>query len=166
MNRLSLHSISHKYSPTASEALSHGLYFKIFLGEHAPRPPYNTVHALYTWTRSRGLLSDVLQATNARKPGNVASARTDNCVLRAPHQTPLYMYTLLFFNLWIRPCIYGKCLPIQPGYLLVCIENVPIRKSIFLIGLLTTRRLYSRVARPHETLATRPSPSSCPSTTD
>ena len=53
MNRLSLHSSSHKYSPTVSGALSHGLNFKIFLGEHAPRPPYKTVHAIYTWPRSR-----------------------------------------------------------------------------------------------------------------
>ena len=91
MNRLSLHSSSHKYSPTASEALSHGLNFKIFLREHAPTPPYNTVRALYTWPRSR-VLSDVLQATNARRPGNEASARTDNCVLRVPYQSPLCMY--------------------------------------------------------------------------
>ena len=31
------------------------------------------------------LLSDVLQATNVRRPVNEATARTDNCVLRAQH---------------------------------------------------------------------------------
>ena len=106
MNRLSLHSSSHEYPPTASEALSHGLNFKLFLGEHAPRPPYNTVHALY-----------VLQATNARRPENEASARTDNCVLRAPHQSPLYMYApppppdppLLVFSVLV-------CLGCSDGY--------------------------------------------------
>ena len=91
MNRLSLHSSSHKYSLTASEALSHGLNFKIFLGEHAPRPP-TTLCMLYIRGLILGLLSDVLQATTARRPGNEASARMDNCVLRAPHQSPLYMY--------------------------------------------------------------------------
>ena len=43
-------------------------------------------------------------ATNARRPGNEASARTDNCVLRAPDQSPLYVCPPSFFNLWIRPC--------------------------------------------------------------
>ena len=42
----------------------------------------------------------------------------------------------------------------------------PKWKSIFLIGLLTTRRSYSWVARPHESLATWLTRSSCPSTTD
>ena len=31
------------WSPTASEALSYGLILKIFLGDHAPRPPYNAL---------------------------------------------------------------------------------------------------------------------------
>ena len=31
------------WSPMASEAFSYGLNSKIFLGEHAPRPPYHTL---------------------------------------------------------------------------------------------------------------------------
>ena len=57
---------SHKYSLMASEALSHGLNIKIFMGEHAPRPSYKTVHALYTW--SRFCATYVLQVTNVRRP--------------------------------------------------------------------------------------------------
>ena len=75
---------------------SHGLNFKIFLGEHAPRLPYKTVHAYSIYVASvLELYSDVLQATNSRRPGNETNARTDICVLRAPHQSPLYMPPLL-----------------------------------------------------------------------
>ena len=57
-----------------------------------PPDPPTTLCMLYIRALVLGLLSDVLQATNARRPGNEASARTDNCVLRAPHQSPLDMY--------------------------------------------------------------------------
>ena len=69
-----------------------------------PPDPPTTLCMLYIRGLVLRLLSDVLQATNARRPRNEASARTDNCVLRAPHQSPLYMYAPPFFNLWIRPC--------------------------------------------------------------
>ena len=91
MDRLSLHSSSHKYSQAAAEALSHGLNFKIFLGEHAPTPPYKTVHAIYTWPRSRAFERRTASEECA-KAGNEGSVRMDKCVLRASHQNPPYMY--------------------------------------------------------------------------
>ena len=57
-----------------------------------PPDPPTTLCILYICGLVLGLLSDVLQATNARRPGNEASAHTDNCVLRTPHQSTLYMY--------------------------------------------------------------------------
>ena len=71
-----------------------------------PSDPPTTLCMLYIRGLVLGLLSDVLQATNSRRPGNEASARTDNYVLRVPHQSPLYMHAPPFFNLWIRPCSY------------------------------------------------------------
>ena len=68
-------------SRTASEALSRGLNF---LGEHAPRPPYNAMHY-----------------TRAQK-----SART----LRAPH-SPTWPHKKKihvcppFLKPWVRPCV-------------------------------------------------------------
>ena len=82
MNRLSLHSSSHKYSPTASDCTFTRSKFQNFPGGACPQTPLqHCACSIY-----------VLQATNARRPENEASARTDNCVLRAPHQSPLYMY--------------------------------------------------------------------------
>ena len=61
-----------------------------------PPDPTTILCMLYIRGLVLGLLSDVLQATNVRRPGNEASARTDNCVLRAPRQSPLYnMYAPL-----------------------------------------------------------------------
>ena len=57
-----------------------------------PPDPPTTLCMLYIRGLVLGLLIDVLQVTNARRPGNETSARTDNCVLRAPHQSSLYMY--------------------------------------------------------------------------
>ena len=79
MNRLSYPPVAIYFawmwrSPTASEALTYGLNF---LGEHAPRPPYNTVRYM----------------------------RTDNCALHTLHNPPLYTYGPSFFNLWICPCV-------------------------------------------------------------
>ena len=97
MNHLSLH------DSVASKALSHSLLnFKIFLGEHAPQPPDKTVHALDMLERR--MASDEREGLH----GNEASARTENCVLRAPHQSLLYRYAPPpFFNLCIRPCESG-----------------------------------------------------------
>ena len=58
-----------------------------------PPDPSTRLCTLYIHSLVLRLLSDVPRATNARRPGNEASARTGNCVLRAPHQSPLYMYT-------------------------------------------------------------------------
>ena len=64
----------------ASETLSYGLNSKIFLGEHAPRPPYN---ALCYWMRAQ---QTVLASRAAW--------------LHQLHS----VYAPPFFNVWIRPC--------------------------------------------------------------
>ena len=76
---------------------------KFSWGSMPPDPP-TRLCILYIHGLVLGLLSDVLQVTNAQRPGNEASVCTDNCVLCAPHQSPLTLYICPpFFNLWIRP---------------------------------------------------------------
>ena len=78
------------WSPMASEALSYGLNSKIFLGEHAPRPPYKAL-------RYRMRAQQTALAARAAWP----------------HQ-PHSVYTPPpFFNVWIRPWVgvVCSCLP-------------------------------------------------------
>ena len=71
--------------------LTRSKFSKFSLGGMPPDPPTRLcICMLYIRSLVLRLLSDVLRATNAGE--GEASARTGNCVLRAPHQSPLYMH--------------------------------------------------------------------------
>ena len=98
-DRLSLHSSSHKYSPTASEALSRGQNSKFSWRSTPPDPP-TRLCMLYIRGLVLGLFERHTASDECAKAGelNEACARMDNCVQRAPHQSPLNMYVPLLLQ--------------------------------------------------------------------
>ena len=79
MNRLSSHSSCHKYSLTASEALSHGLNLQNFPGRACPQTPLqDCACSIYV----ASFLSDILQVREGRGMRLARSRTTASYVCR------------------------------------------------------------------------------------